>query len=371
MKPKTYRQWLLKKRPDGIFSVDDFEVRAVSTPDLASDEVLIKTLYLSFDPTQRGWAAIDTYMPAVALGETMRAMGIGQVVESKNTKFKTGDLVAGLLNWQEYAHLNPRQEKLIPLSTIPAFLEPELALAFMLTGLTAYFGLLELGKPKAGETVVVSAAAGATGSIVAQIAKIKGARVIGIAGGAHKCAWLIETLGVDEAIDYKNENVEKRLAELCDKKIDVYFDNVGGEILDAVLQHLAVDARIVICGAISQYNKMAPDADPADSYGVKGIPNLIVARATVQGFLVTGYMDRALEGLAMLNHWHGQGRLTQAIDRQEGFENIPKTLIRLFAGKNTGKQILKLADAPLPLNKNEFMRIGFQIASRFIAWRKG
>jgi hypothetical protein len=373
MSRETYRQWLLRSRPSGRIATTDFELRDVPRPRLGNDELLIKTLYLSFDPTQRGWAARETYMPAVELGTPMRATGIGQIVESTSSKHRVGDLVAGLLNWQEYAHVDLKQSQLVPLTPIPGFMDPKLTLAFMITGLTAYFGLLDLGKPRPGDTVVVSGAAGATGSVVGQIAKIRGARAVGIAGGPAKCRLLTEKLGFDAAIDYKNEDVLARLAELCPKGVDVYFDNVGGEILDAVLLNLARGARVVVCGAISQYDKLGSGeaADFDAMYGVRALPNLIVARGSMRGFVVLDFMGRAVEGLAMLNRWHGAGRLIQEIDCQKGFDNIPNTLIRLFEGKNIGKQILEICEPPLPVKKSGLAKVGFGLASRLIALRKG
>lgn len=366
------RQWVLKSRPQGTFKVSDFEPHEGSIPELGQNQILLKTLYLSFDPTQRIWAALDVehYFPAVKIGEPMRASGIGQVVVSTSRKFAVGDLVAGLVGWQEYAHFDLNEESAFAPLKIPGFLEIERTLAFSLTGLTAYFGMLDIGKPKAGDTVVVSGAAGATGSIAAQIAKIKGARVIGIAGGPKKCQWLKETIGLDESIDYKNENVEERISELCPNGIDVYFDNVGAEILEAVLMHLAMNARIVICGSISQYKYISEDANANDDvYGVKSTMALVASRGSMTGFIVVDYINRAIEGLAMLNHWADKGMLIQAIDLQEGFENIPQTLTRIFEGKNIGKQLLKVSDAPLPIKQNGFERFGFNMMKKYFAWR--
>lgn len=218
---EIYRQWLLKSRPQGRFALSDFELREVPKPELREGEMLIETLYLSCDPTQRGWAALDGYMPAVALGEPMRSFGLGQVVESTSPRFKVGQLVSGLLNWQEYAHVRLNEKQLTPLTPIPPFLDLELTLAFALTGLTAYFGIVDVGKVKAGETVLVSAAAGAVGSVAGQIAKIKGACVVGIAGGKEKCRLLTERLGFDAAIDYGSDDLLARLGALCPDGIDV------------------------------------------------------------------------------------------------------------------------------------------------------
>jgi NADPH-dependent curcumin reductase CurA len=372
MQGKTSSQWILKTRPEGRFKLSDFEKRQMPVSELKENEVLLKTLYLSFDPTQRGWAAMDTYMPAVKLGEVMRAIGLGQVIESKNKKYKVGDIVAGLLGWQEYV-LIAADAKEGDFAVLPPFLKLDLTLSFMITGLTAYFGLFDIGKPKRGETVVVSGAAGATGSIVGQLAKLAGARVIGIAGGAKKCAWLTEKLGFDGAIDYQNENVQKRVAELCPKGVDVFFDNVGGEIMDAVLLNLALNSRIVLCGQISQYEKIdsADTAGMGKVYGVKSLAMLTIARATMKGFIILDYQRRNPEGLVLLNKWVDEGKLIAAIDMQEGFDNIPQTLIRLFEGKNMGKQLLKLSDPVLPLKSGRIGKAMFKLLGSFYSWKTG
>lgn len=356
-----------------MFKTSDFERKEIEIPEINEGQALFKTLYLSFDPTQRIWAAIDTYMPAIPLGSVMRAIGIAQVIESKDKKFKKGDIVGGLVNWQEYFVVDKKESQTMEFFVIPPYIDIPLLLAFTGTGLTAYFGLKEIGKPKAGETVLVSGAAGATGSIAGQIAKLKGARVIGIAGGKEKCRWLKELAHFDDAIDYKNEDVEKRIGELCPKGIDIYFDNVGGEILDAALLHLAFGARIIICGQISQYDKRIPKDGMFTGeslYGVKAISMLIMARAKMQGFLVTDYLKRSAEGLLCLNQWVEEGKIVQEIDLKEGFENIPETLLRIFQGKNLGKQLLKLSDPPLPLNKSFIGKLLFKGFQKFISWRK-
>ena len=257
------RQWILKQRPEGLPRPADFELKEAPLPELGDKGMLVKTLYLSFDPTQASWAKMDTYIPAVPLGEPMRAFGVGEVVESTSDQFKKGDLVFGMTGWQGYAHFTIGDPAFMPPTLLPSEADPAVSLALFLTGQTAYFGLSKIGKPKVGETVLVSGAAGATGSIAAQIAKIKGARVIGIAGGPEKCKWLSEMLHLDGTIDYKTEDVLARLPELCPNGVDVYFDNVGGPILDAALQNLAMGARIVICGGISQYDKFGS----LDAYG--------------------------------------------------------------------------------------------------------
>ncbi len=365
MQQRTNRQWILQARPEGMVDPSLFELRETPVAELADGQVLAQTMYLSFDPTQRAWMAMDTYMPMVPLGEPMRASGIAQVIESRHAKFKPGDIVNYLCGWQEYVVFEPGKSGLVPATKLPGHLDPALLLALSLTGLTAYFGLLDIGKPKVGETVLVSGAAGATGSVVGQIAKLKGCRVIGIAGGAEKCAWLTNTAKFDAAIDYKNENISERLTALCPKGVDVYFDNVGGEMLDTVLLHVAKNARIVLCGAISQYNT------PDDMYGLKNYLSLIINRGRAQGFIVLDYLDRAIEGLLCLNKWIEDGKLIQEIDIQEGFEQIPETLTRLFTGENLGKQLLKVCDAPLPVRSSPIEKAVFNIMSNYMVWRKG
>ncbi len=366
MPERTNRQWVLRARPEGMVDSSLFELREVPVPALSDGQVLAQTMYLSFDPTQRAWMAMETYMPIVELGEPMRAGGIAQVIESKHPKFKPGDIINYLCNWQEYVIFEPDAHNLVPPTKLPGHLDPALLLALSLTGLTAYFGLLEIAEPKPGETVLVSGAAGATGSIAGQIAKLKGCRVIGIAGGPDKCAWLTDKANFDAAIDYKNENVGERVGALCPKGVDVYFDNVGGEILDEVLLHVALNARIVLCGAISQYN----DADD-ERYGIKNYASLIINRCTARGFIIIDYLDRALEGLLCLNKWVEDGKVIQEIDMQHGFDQIPSTLTRLFTGANLGKQLLKVSDAPLPVRASPLEKTVFKMMSAYTGWRRG
>ena len=361
----TNRQWILRRRPEGMVDPSLFELQETPVPALSDGQLLAQTLYLSFDPTQRAWMAMDSYMPAVELGEPMRAGGISQVIESKHPKYKAGDLVNYLCGWQEYVVIEPDARSLAPVNKMPSHLDPALLLALSLTGLTAYFGLLDIGKPKRGETVLVSGAAGATGSVAGQIAKLKGCHVIGIAGGAEKCRWLIDKAKFDAAIDYKNADLGERLNELCPHGVDVYFDNVGGEMLDEVLMHLAMHARIIVCGAISQYNQ--PDAP----YGIKNYLSLIIRRASAEGFIVLDYLDRAVEGLLCLNKWVEDGKIIQEIDLQHGFDQIPQTLVRLFTGENLGKQLLKVTDPPIAIRSNPVEVAAFRALSAYMAWRKG
>jgi NADPH-dependent curcumin reductase CurA len=320
--------------------VDDscFRWTEEPAPSAAQDgEILVRNLYLSMDPTQRGWIARDTYMPAVRIGDVMRSGAAGRVVESRDPAFAPGDVVVGLFGWQDYALVKNNPER--PLTKLPPGLPMELGMSALgLTGITAYFGVLDIGKPKAGETFVVSGAAGATGSVAGQIARIQGCRVIGIAGGRDKCDWLVKEAKFDAAIDYKSENLAARLRELCPQGIDVYFDNVGGEQLDDALASLAMRGRVVLCGAIATYN----DAELRP--GPKHYLNLLLKRGRMEGFLVLDYMPRALEAVMQLWTWVREGKIVDRVDVQHGLENAPKTLRRLFEGKNLGKQLLKIAD---------------------------
>jgi NADPH-dependent curcumin reductase len=366
MSTRLNQRWILRERPDGIVTSDLFEKDQVPVPELKQGQVLAQTLYLSFDPTQRAWMAMETYMPIIELGEVMRAGGIVQVIESKHAKFKPGDIVNYLCGWQQYVVFEPDRPGLVPATKLPGHLDPALLLALSLTGLTAYFGLLDIGKPKSGDTVLVSGAAGATGSIVGQIAKLKGCRVIGIAGGAQKCAWLVETGKFDAAVDYKADDLNAKLNELCPHGVDVYFDNVGGPITDEVLLHTAQNARIVLCGAISQYNM------PQDQmYGLKNYLSLIINRGTAQGFIILDYLDRAIEGLLCLTKWVEDGRIIQEIDMQHGFENIPATLARIFTGENLGKQLLQVSEPALPIPTSGVEKLVFNLLRSFVVWRKG
>lgn len=331
------RQWLLAARPHGMVGPDNFSYREAPLESLATGQVLVRNQVFSFDPTQRNWM-VDrpSYLPPVALGEVMRAGTVGEVVESKHPEFSVGDLVQTTGGWQDFAVVAPGQGPM-GLTKLPEGVSPELMLSVLgITGLTAYFGMLELGEPKAGETVLVSGAAGATGSVAGQIARIKGCRVVGIAGGSRKCDWLKEQAGFDEVIDYKSEDVAQRIAETCPEKWDVFFDNVGGPILEAALNHLNLYSRIVLCGGIANYNAIDPVPGP------NNLMNLVTNRGRMQGFIILDYLPRALEAVEALLGWVGAGELAYEVDVQEGFENIPETLQRLYTGENFGKQLLRL-----------------------------
>jgi NADPH-dependent curcumin reductase CurA len=330
------RQWLLKKRPFGMVSRDNFEYGETPIPDIGAGEVLVQTRYLSFDPTQRGWMEDrPSYMPPVAIGEPMRAGCVGQVARSNDPSLKPGDWVQGLGGWQDYFVVKPGG--FMGAAKLPDGIDPLMALSVLgTTGLTAYWGLLDLGKPKAGETVLVSGAAGATGSVAGQIARIKGCRVVGIAGGPEKCRWLKEKARFDDVIDYKHENVDARIKATCPQGVDVFFDNVGGDILQAALNHINMRARVVLCGGISAYNATAPVPGP------NNLMNLVVMRGRMEGFIVIDYMDRSHIAVPELLAWLKSGELVNQVDVQEGFDHIPDTLNRLFTGQNVGKQVLKL-----------------------------
>jgi NADPH-dependent curcumin reductase CurA len=335
---ETNRQWVLKSRPKGMVERANFEWRETPKPTIRDGQFLVRNLWLSCDPTQRGWMEIDTYIPAIPIGDVMRAISAGSVVESKHPGFRVGDRITGAYGWQDYAVSDGAG--IFPAMKIPPGVDFPTALSlFGVTGLTAYFGLLDVGAPKAGETVAVSGAAGSTGSFAAQIAKIKGCRVIGIAGGEKKCAWLRDELGLDEAIDYRKGDVSAALRALAPRGVDVYFDNVGGEILDAVLANLAYGARIALCGAIAGYNDFR-HMPPLRNY-----TNLIVKAGLARGFLVMQYSSQFEHAVRELGGWAAAGKIKNAVDVAEGLENAPDALRRLFTGENLGKQLVKIADA--------------------------
>jgi NADPH-dependent curcumin reductase CurA len=332
---KVNRQWRLAARPEGAIKESDFSYQEEPIPTPKAGEVLVRILYLSMDPTYRAWMnPTPTYLPPIELGEVMRGITIGVVEQSRNPNFPEGRHVQGLLGWQDYSVSNGSDLTLLPDN--PAVPLPAYFAVFGHIGLTAYFGLLDIGKPKAGETLVVSAAAGATGSIVSQIGKILGCRVVGIAGGSEKCRWLVEELGLDAAVDYKAGSVLDRLKTACPNGIDVYFENVGGEILDAALSLINLKARIVLCGLISQYNADRPVPGPYN------FVNVLLKRAKMEGFIVLDYVDRSAEAFADLGKWLAAGKLKYRIDMVDGFREAPRALNKLFEGTNQGKLIVKL-----------------------------
>ena len=314
----------------------DFEFITVPAGEPGAGEVLVRVLYLSLDPAMRGWMnAGKSYVAPVGLGDVMRAGGVGRVVTSNDPTLAAGDLVVGITGIQDYVVSKAAGLRKIDPQVAPP---PRYLGALGMTGLTAYFGLLDIGQPKEGETVVVSAAAGAVGAVVGQIAKIKGCRVIGIAGGAAKCSYIVDELGFDAAVDYKNEDVRKALARHCPKGIDIYFDNVGGEILETALSLLARRARIIICGAISQYNSTTGMVGP------RNYMSLLVNHALMEGFVVFDYADRYPEGMKALAGWTIEGKLKAREDVVDGLETFPETLLKLFRGENFGKLVIKVAE---------------------------
>ena len=334
MNATVNRQFRLAARPVGLPKASDWTLVEKPAPQPGEGEFLVRIEYISLDPAMRGWMNEGkSYVPPVGIGEVMRAGAAGEVVASNHPGFPVGSKVSGLFGVQEYALSNGKGVQRVDtaLAPLPTYLS-----VLGMTGMTAYFGLLDVGAAKEGDTVVVSGAAGAVGTVVGQIAKIKGCRVVGIAGGADKCRWLVDGLGFDAAIDYKSEDVRKALREHCPKGIDVYFDNVGGEILDIALAQLAMHARVVICGAISQYNA---------TEGVKGPANylsLLVNRARMQGMVVFDYAARYGEAAQAMAGWLADGRLKAREDIVDGFETFPDTLLKLFRGDNTGKLLLKV-----------------------------
>ena len=326
------QKWILKQRPTGLVDESNFEFIEEELPSVKDGEILIQNEYLSVDPTQRMWLTdMPGYLPPIQIDEVIRSGGMGRVIESKNDKFDEGDLVNGFVGWQTHLISNGKGCTKVP-EILPI---PTMINVLGLTGITAYFGLLDDGQPKEGDTVVVSGAAGATGSVVAQIAKIKGCNVIGIAGGDEKCAWLDEC-GIDHVIDYKATKATKEVGRIAKDGIDVYFDNVGGPLLEAVLFKINLNARIVICGAISNY------ASTDMPVGPRNLSSLIINRARMEGFLVLDYLHRSDEAIQELSKWLMDGKIKHREDIQEGIENCPSTLNRLFTGQNIGKQILKI-----------------------------
>ncbi len=331
------KQLILNKRPVGMPDEDTWTLESNSIPEPKDGEVLIQVHYVSLDPAMRGWMnETRSYIPPVQLGEVMRAGTVGTVIKSNNhPKYKEGDVLTGWGGVQQYIVTNGDNYYQVDTNLAPM---PMYIGTLGMPGMTAYFGITEVGKIKEGETVVVSGAAGAVGSVVGQIAKIKGCRVIGIAGGAEKCRYLIEELGFDGAIDYKNDNIHKALKEHCPKGLDVYFDNVGGEILDAALARLRMHARVVICGAISQYNNTTAIKGPSNYL------SLLVNRATMQGMVVMDYAKDYRTAAMQMGMWMMEGKLKSKEDIYEGIENFHDTFKRLFTGEKKGKLILKVIE---------------------------
>jgi hypothetical protein len=332
-------QWRIVARPQGLAKESDFEWREENTSGVKDGEILVRIVYLSLDPTNRGWMnPFDTYLPMLSLGAVMRGITLGVVEDSKDPGFGRGDIVQGLGGWQEYYCGNaggwtklPR----IPGLPITAYLG-----AMGHIGFTAYFGLMDIGRPKAGETLVVTGAAGAVGSIAGQMGKIAGCRVVGIAGTDEKCQWITRELGFDAAINYKKEKVFDALKSACPNGIDIDFENVGGPIMDAILGHINLNARIALCGLISQYNAEAPPQGPSN-FG-----NILIKRARLEGFIVLDYPSRFPEAAVQIVQWLKEGKLKYRIDMVEGLRTAPRALNRLFEGTNRGKLLVKVSEEP-------------------------
>jgi len=336
--PESNRRFILRSRPAARITADTFELVEEPILEIDSGEALVRTLWISLDPTNRAWIReTPTYLPPVGIGEVMRGVGLGQVVASKHDAYREGQLVQGLIGWQEWAVASDAAP-LLPVPEVPG-VSPSAYLGVLgITGLTAWVGLKDIGHPQPGETVVVSAAAGAVGSVAGQIAKLSGARVVGIAGGAEKCALLTERLGLDASVDRRASDWHDQLIAGTPDGIDVDFENVGGQIMDAVFARLNVRARVVLCGLISGYN----DADPPP--GPRSFANLLVQRATLQGFIVLDHLDRMAEAVAELSGWIREGKLEPLETVVEGFEQLPNAINMLFDGANTGKLVLRVAD---------------------------
>ncbi|GAA0852624.1 NADP-dependent oxidoreductase [Aliiglaciecola litoralis] len=328
------RQFLLASRPVGTPTADNWDYVETDLPPLSVGQIKVKVLYISLDPAMRGWMNEGrSYIPPVAIGEVMRAGGVGEVLESSDPNFAVGDFVSGGFGVCDFAVIDTKGVHKVDPKLAP--LERYLGVLGM-PGMTAYFGLLNTGQPKAGETVVVSGAAGAVGTVVGQIAKLKGCHVVGIAGGTEKCQYLIEQLGFDGAIDYKNQDVKKGLKATCPNGVDVYFDNVGGDILDDVLSKINMKARIVVCGAISQYNNTMPVKGPSNYL------SLLVNRARMEGIVVFDNIKDYPKAAAEMAGWIAQGKLIAKEHVVEGLATFPDTLLMLFRGENFGKLVIKV-----------------------------
>ncbi|MNZ34315.1 NADPH-dependent curcumin reductase [compost metagenome] len=334
------RRWILHKRPEGLVTLADIELREEPLGALQPGEVLIRNHYLSIDPAIRDWmSARPSYLPSIPLGEVVRSTSLGEVIESRHPAFKAGDLAVGVNGWEDYSIASGDQ--LMPVQPMPGEAEQYFLSIYGAVGLTAYFGLLEKGRPQPGETVLVSAAAGAVGSLVGQIARLKGCRAVGIAGSEAKCRWLVDELGFDAAINYRTStNLQEAIREACPNGVDVYFDNVGGEVLDAALMTLNKNARIVFCGAISGYNSQQPVPGPYNFW------QILARTVTLEGFLVSDYFDRFPEAIAQVRQWLAEGKITFREQVVDGLEHCLDTFNLLFEGANNGKLIVRLNPPP-------------------------
>lgn len=329
------RQFRLAERPTSRVNQSTFALATQPAPNPAEGEALVRSLYLSLDPTNRIWITdMEQYMPPVQIGEVMRGYGIGQVVESKTPDLAPGDLVNGMLGWQDYTIAGPAN----PMQKLPGGLPipiPALISVCGATGLTAYFGLTDLGEPKAGETLLVSAASGAVGSIVGQIGKILGMRVVGITGGPEKCRHVVQDLGFDAAVDYRAADWREQLMAATPNGVDVNFENVGGDIMDAVIHRMNLHSRLVLCGMISSYNE--------DAKSLGDFTQLLMKRITLRGFIILDYVPRFMEGVMQLTQWLMAGKLKHQETIVDGLEHAPEALNRLFDGDKLGKLMIKVA----------------------------
>jgi NADPH-dependent curcumin reductase CurA len=332
------RQWRLKSRPVGLIKAENFELVSESLPEPGAGQFLIRNVYLSLDPAMRGWL-IDrpSYVPPVQIGAVMRGLAVGIVEKSEHPKFAVGDKVQGMFGWQEYLLSTGEAVTKLPESRLP--LSANLGL-FGLAGLTAYAGLLEVGQPKSGETLLVSGAAGSVGSLVGQIGKIKGLRVVGIAGSDEKCAWLRGELGFDAAVNYKHADYKEQLKAACPNGVDVYFENVGGEILETALYLMNTFGRVVVCGMISMYNATAPVSGPSNFVLV------VSKRLKIQGFIATDFAAKVKDMVTDFNQWHSSGQLKYRVDIVRGLEAAPTAINKLFDGSNNGKLMIQVSDPP-------------------------
>jgi len=334
--PTINRQWKLANRPTGLITPDVLQLSESPIPTVSDGQALARVKYFSIDPTMRVWMAdIPQYMPPVAIGEVMRAFGLAEIIESRHPDFKKGDKVSGLTGFQEYVLLTATGKQFFQkLPSIPFLSDVNFLNLLGVTGLTAYFGLLEVGKPQSGETLVVSAAAGATGSVVGQLGKIHGCRVVGIVGSDEKCKWIKDDLGFDAALNYKHPDWKQQLAAATPNGVDINFENVGGEVMQAVLDRMNLHGRVVVCGLISGYTKQDP--------GLASFAQVIVKRLRVEGFLILDYVSRFMEAGQKLGMWKMTGKLKSRETIVKGFENAPEAINMLFRGDNIGKLIVEL-----------------------------
>lgn len=336
--PDRNRRFLLRERPTGRIGPNTFELSEAPIPEIGDGEALVRVTWISLDPTNRGWINdMPSYLPPVGIGEVMRAAGLGEVVESRNPNYPVGLTVQGLVGWQDYAVVSDTTP-LFPVEVADGVSPSAYLGALGMTGLTAWIGMREIAKPRPGETVVVSAAAGAVGSVAGQLAKADGARVVGIAGGPKKCALLTEQLGFDAAVDHRADDWAAQLVAATPNGIDVDFENVGGDIMDAIFARLNVRARVALCGLISGYNSADPPPGP------RAFGNLLVQRATLQGFIILDHLGRAAEATAEIAGLIAQGKLTPLETVVTGFEQLPTAINMLFDGTNVGKLVVRTSE---------------------------